>query len=134
MSGRQAVVYAGSREECTALLREVAAELATASQGPDPIALLADPTPEELADWRREVPQAEIVAAGQARHADDAIAQAVRRADGGENVIVLIDSLSRFAEAYGGTGAAKELFDASGKLSQGGSGSLTVVAAVEKPE
>lgn len=124
--GRQAIVYAESREACTALLRGLAAELA----GADPIALLVDPSPEELADWRREAPQAEIVAAGQARHADDAIAQAARRAGDGEDVIVLIDSLTRFAEAYGDGEEAKRLFDAGRAAS--GSGTLTVVAAVEQ--
>ena len=99
-SGGKALVYAESREACTSLLREVAAELSGASNGPDPIALLVDPSPEELADWKRDAPKVEIVSAGQARHAGDAIAQAARRAEGGEDVIVLIDSLSRFAEAF----------------------------------
>ena len=61
--GRQTVLAAESREACTALLRSVAADLADASKGPDPVALLIDPSPEELADWKREAPQAEIVAA-----------------------------------------------------------------------
>ncbi|HEU5142922.1 MAG TPA: Rho termination factor N-terminal domain-containing protein [Solirubrobacterales bacterium] len=130
--GRQAVVYAESRESCTALLRSVAAELAEAADGADPIALLIDPSPEELADWRREAPRAEIVAAGQARHADDALAQAARRAGDGEEVVVLIDSLSRFAESYGDGDEAKRLFDAG--LEAAGSGSLTVVAALERSE
>lgn len=128
--GRQTIVYAESRAGCTALLREVAAELSEASNGPDPIALLVDPTPEELADWKREAPQAEIVAAGKANHADDAIAQARARASKGEDVIVLIDSLSRFAETFAGADEARELFDAG---QGGGGGSLTVVAAVERP-
>jgi len=127
--GRQAIVYAESRAGCTALLREVAAELSNAPNGPDPIALLVDPTPEELADWKREAPQAEIVSAGKANHADDAIAQARSRAGSGEDVIVLIDSLSRFAETFGGAEEARELFDA-GRGAAGGS--LTVVAAVER--
>jgi transcription termination factor Rho len=133
-SGRQVIVYAETRQGCTALLRGLAAELSAASDGPDPIALLADPTPEELADWKREAPRAEIVAAGQARHANDALAQAALRANGGEDVIVLIDSLSRFAEAFGG-GAddAKELFDAGRELARSGIGTLTVLAAVEQP-
>jgi hypothetical protein len=128
--GRQAIVYAESRATCTTLLREVAAELAGASDGPDPIALLVDPSPEELADWRREAPQAEIVAAGRAHHAEDAIAQARARAGAGEDVIVLVDSLSRFAETFAGPEEARELLDAG--LGSGG-GSLTVVAAVERP-
>jgi len=129
-SGRQAIVYAESRAACTAMLREVAAELSGASEGPDPIALLIDPTPEELADWKREAPKAEIVSAGKAKHAEDALAQARARAGGGEDVIVLIDSLSRFAETFAGADEARELFDAG--LGAAGSGSLTVVAAVEK--
>jgi transcription termination factor Rho len=128
--GRQVIVYAESRAGCTALLREIAAELSSASDGPDPIALLIDPTPEELADWKREAAQAEIVAAGKAQHADDALAQARARAGTGEDVIVLIDSLSRFAETFAGAEEARELFDAG---RGGGGGSLTVVAAVERP-
>jgi len=130
--GRQAIVYAESRAGCTALLREVAAELSGVPNGPDPIALLVDPTPEELADWKREAPQAEILSAGKANHAGDALAQARTRASTGQDVIVLIDSLSRFAETFGGVDEARELFDA-GLASRGGSGSLTVVAAVERP-
>ena len=83
-------------------------ELSGVSNGPDPIALLIDPSPEELADWRREAPDAEIVAAGKDRHASDALAQAKRRAESGEDVILLVDSLSRLEDPE----AAKEIFDA----------------------
>ena len=127
--GRQTIVYAESRQGCTALLRELAAGLSRASKGPDPVAVLVDPSPEELADWRREAPKAEIVAAGQARHVEDALAQAANRAAAGEDVIVLLDSLSRFVEAYGDAEAAEEVFDVS---PQAGGGSLTVVAALER--
>lgn len=129
-ASRQAIVYAESRAGCTALLREVAAELADASNGPDPIALLVDPTPEELAEWKRDAPRAEIVSAGKAQHAEDALAQARTRA-AAEDVIVLVDSLTRFAESFGGADAARDLFDAGASAS--GSGSLTVVAAIERP-
>ncbi len=132
--GRQALVYGESRAACTALLREVAAEIAGASNGPDPIALLIDPSPEELADWKREVPKAELVAAGQARHASDALAQASRRAEGGEDVILLVDSLSRLDEKFGDPEAAKQLFDGGLNLARSGSGSLTVVAALERQQ
>ncbi len=125
--GRQALVYGESRAACTALLREIAGELSGASDGPDPIALLIDPSPEELADWKREAPQAELVAAGQTRHANDALAQAVRRAESGEDVILLVDSLGRLDDAE----AAKQIFD--GGLNQAkANGSLTVVAALER--
>jgi hypothetical protein len=124
--GRQALVYGESRAACTSLLREIAGELGGASDGPDPIALLIDPSPEELADWKREAPDAELVVAAQARHAGDALAQALRRAGEGEDVILLVDSLTRLDDGD----AAKEIFD--GGLNLSSSGSLTVVAALER--
>jgi hypothetical protein len=126
--GGQSIVYGESRQSCTALLRELAAEL-SGGRGPDPVALLIDPSPEELADWKREAPKAEIVSAGQERHAEDALAQAARRAEGGEAVILLIDSVSRLAESFG-SNVAKDLLE-EGRAA-GGSGSLTIVAAVER--
>ncbi len=123
--GRQALVYGESRAACTVLLREIAGELSGGSSGPDPIALLVDPSPEELADWKREAPHAELVAAAQARHASDALAQAVRRAESGEDVILLVDSLSRLDDAD----VAKEIFDGAPTQAKG---SLTVVAALER--
>jgi hypothetical protein len=127
-AGRQALVYGESRGACTSLLREIAGELSGASEGPDPIALLIDPSPEELADWKREAPDAELVAAAQARHAGDALAQAVRRAEGGEDIILLVDSLTRLDDAE----TAKAVFD--GGLGLSSSGSLTVVAALERQQ
>lgn len=131
-AGRQALVFAETREGCTALLRTVAADLAADSKGPDPVALLIDPSPEELADWKRDAPQAEIVSAGQPRHASDALAQAASRAGSGDDVILLVDSLTRLAEAYGDADAAKEFFDAGRAQGTQGGGSLTVVAALER--
>jgi transcription termination factor Rho len=133
-AGRQALVFAETREGCTALLRSVAADLSADAKGPDPVALLIDPSPEELADWKRDAPQAEIVSAGQPRHASDALAQAAARAGGGEDVILLVDSLTRLGEAYGDPDAAKEFFDAGREQGARGGGSLTVVAALERPD
>jgi transcription termination factor Rho len=129
---RQTIVYGDTREACTALLRTLASELADASKGPEPIAVLVDPSPEELADWRREAPGVEIVAAGKAQHVDDALAQAGRRAEQGENVIVLVDSLTRFAEDYGDADGAKDVFDAGLDVGRPGNGSLTVVAGLQR--
>jgi hypothetical protein len=131
-AGRQALLCAETRAACTALLRGIAADLSADSNGPDPVALLIDPSPEELADWRRDAPQAEIVAAGQPRHASDALAQAANRASSGDDVILLVDSLTRLGEAYEDAGAAKELFDAGRVQAGAGGGTLTVVAALER--
>jgi hypothetical protein len=131
-AGRQALLCAETREACTKLLRGIAADLSADSNGgPDPVALLIDPSPEELADWRRDTPKAEIVAAGQPRHASDALAQASARAAVGDDVILLVDSLTRLGEAYEDADAAKQFFDA-GRVASG-SGTLTVVAALERP-
>ncbi|HEX4669151.1 MAG TPA: hypothetical protein VH275_04150 [Solirubrobacterales bacterium] len=129
-AGRQALLCAETREACTALLRGIAADLSSDAKGPDPVALLIDPSPEELADWRRDAPRAEIVAAGQPRHASDALAQATTRAAAGDDVILLVDSLTRLGEAYEDADAAKQFFDA-GRVATG-SGTLTVVAALER--
>jgi len=130
-SGRQALLCAETREGATTLLRGIAADLSAEDNGPDPVALLIDPSPEELAEWRRDAPKAEIVAAGQARHASDALAQASARAAAGDDVILLVDSLTRLGEAYEDADAAKQFFDA-GRVATG-SGTLTVVAALERP-
>jgi transcription termination factor Rho len=130
-SGRQALLCAETRAGCTTLLRGIAADLSAEAGGPDPVVLLVDPSPEELADWRRDAPRAEIVAAGQPRHASDALAQASARAGAGDNVILLVDSLTRLAEAYEDADAAKQFFDAGRNAS--GTGTLTVVAARERP-
>jgi hypothetical protein len=133
-AGRQALLCAETRAACTALLRGIAADLsADANGGPDPVALLIDPSPEELADWRRDAPKAEIVAAGQPRHASDALAQASARAAAGDDVILLVDSLTRLGEAYEDADAAKQFFDAGRVVAGSGGGSLTVVAALERP-
>ncbi len=130
-AGRQALLCAETREACTTLLRGIAADLSNDSNGgPDPVALLIDPTPEELADWRRDAPKAEIVAAGQPRHASDALAQASARAAAGDDVILLVDSLTRLGEAYEDADAAKQFFDAGRVVT--GTGTLTVVAALER--
>jgi len=122
--GGRTIVYAETREGCTKLLRELAAELSGESSGVDPIVLLVDPGPEELAEWRREAPQAEIVAAVQLRHAQDAVAQAARRAESGENVIVLIDSLTRL-------GVLGDVDDVAGLLDA--VGSMSVAATLQHP-
>jgi hypothetical protein len=133
-AGRQALLCAETRAACTTLLRGIAADLsANSNGGPDPVALLIDPSPEELAEWRRDAPKAEIVAAGQPRHASDALAQASARASAGDDVILLVDSLTRLGEAYEDADAAKQFFDAGRVQASSGGGSLTVVAALERP-
>ena len=54
----------------------------------------------------------------------------VRRAEAGEDVVVIVDSLSRLALGYRDPNRVKRLFGAGRELAEEGSGSLTVIATV----
>jgi transcription termination factor Rho len=97
--------------------------------------LLVDERPEEATAWEEALPEAEIAAgtadmapSDQARIADLALARAKRRAESGEDVVMICDSLSRLAVAHRGPEAAKALFGAGRELAEEGAGSLTVIA------
>jgi transcription termination factor Rho len=102
--------------------------------------LLVDERPEEVTAWRRAVGEtAEIAAApadleadDQVRHAELAMARAKRRAESGEDVIVIVDSLTRLGVSYRDPIAIKPIFGAGRELEEEGSGSLTVIATVLK--
>ena len=85
----------------------------------------------------RRCPSAEIVAAtadqeprDQVRAAELAIGHAKRRAEAGDDVVVIVDSLSRLALGYRDPNRVKRLFGAGRELGEEGSGSLTVIATV----
>jgi transcription termination factor Rho len=99
--------------------------------------LLADERPEEVTEWERALPDAEIVAAtadqepaDQVRAAELAMGHAKRRAESGSDVVVIIDSLSRLAMGYRDPARVKRIFGAGRELAEEGSGSLTVIATV----
>ncbi|MGH2922483.1 MAG: transcription termination factor Rho, partial [Solirubrobacterales bacterium] len=96
-----------------------------------------DERPEEVTEWKRAVPDAEIVAApadqepgDQVRAAELAIGNAKRRAEASEDVVVIVDSLSRLALGYRDPNRVKRLFGAGRELAEEGSGSLTLIATV----
>jgi transcription termination factor Rho len=66
----------------------------------------------------------------QVRAAELAIGHAKRRAEAGEDVVVVIDSLSRLALGYRDTSRVKRIFGAGRELEGEDSGSLTVIATV----
>jgi transcription termination factor Rho len=97
--------------------------------------LLIDERPEEATAWREALPDAEIAAAtadmsprDQARIAEFALNRAKRRAEAGDDVVLIVDSLSRLAVAHRDRAAAKALFGAGRELAEEGAGSLTVIA------
>jgi transcription termination factor Rho len=101
------------------------------------VVLLVDERPEEVTEWKRQVPDVEIAAApadldaaAQMRHAELALARAKRRAEAGEDVVFVIDSLTRLGFAAREPAAVKRFFGAGRELEEEGAGSLTVVATV----
>jgi transcription termination factor Rho len=131
--GQRVLVRAEPRSGRTTLLRALARAFGTA--GTRVFVLLADERPEEVTAWERAFPEAEVIAASadteprdQVRAAELAIGNAKRRAEAGEDVVVLIDSLSRLALGYRDSSRVKRIFGAGRELEE--SGSLTVIATV----
>jgi transcription termination factor Rho len=133
--GERVLVRAEPRSGRTTLLRGLAGAIRSATQAPGLVVLLIDERPEEATAWREALPDAEIAAAtadmgpaDQARIAELALNRAKRRAESGEDVVLLADSLSRLAVARRDVGAAKTLFGSGRELAEEGAGSLTVIA------
>ena len=133
--GQRVLILAEPRSGRTTLLRALARSL----EGSDAQVqvLLADERPEEVTEWERALPGAAIVAApadqepaDQVRAVELAVGQAKRRAEGGEDVVVMLDSLSRLALGYRDPGRVKTLFGAGRELAEEGTGSLTIIATV----
>lgn len=134
--GQRVLVMAAPRSGRTTLLRRLGAAVA-GIEGPELIVLTIDERPEEATAWRQSLPDAEIAAAtaelapaDQARLADLALERARRRAEGGADAVLIIDSLSRLAVVSGGPAEVKRLFGSGRDLAEEGAGSLTVIATV----
>jgi transcription termination factor Rho len=133
--GERILVLAEPRSGRTTLLRAVAR--AFGAGGARLLILLADERPEEVTEWERAMPEAEVIASpadteprDQVRAAELAIGHAKRRAEAGEDVVVIIDSLSRLALGYRDTSRVKRIFGAGRELEGEETGSLTVIATV----
>ncbi len=135
--GQRVAVRAAPRSGRTTLLRGLVEAIAAASDPPGIVVLLVDERPEEITEWRRRAGTAEIAAAAadlepadQVRHAELAVARAKRRAESGEDVVLIVDSLTRLGVAYGDPAAIKPVFGAGRETEEEGSGSLTMIATV----
>jgi transcription termination factor Rho len=133
--GQRVLVLAEPRSGRTTLLRDLGG--AVAASGARLCVLLPDERPEEVTEWERAFPQAEIFAApadqeprDQVHTAELAMGHAKRRAEAGEDVVVMIDSLSRLALGYRDPARVKRLFGAGRELGDEGAGSLMVIATV----
>ena len=135
--GQRVLVRAEPRSGRTTLLRGLTKAITAADDAPRVIVLLVDEGPEEVTEWSRQAPDAEIAAApadltpaDQVRHAELALGLAKRRVEAGEDVVFVIDSLTRLGVAHGDPAAIKPVFGAGRELEEEGSGSLTVIATV----
>jgi transcription termination factor Rho len=133
--GQRVLVLAQPRSGRTTLLRALGT--AVAETGAHLIVLLADERPEEVPQWERALTDAEVFAATadqepreQVREAELAMGHAKRLAEAGQDVVVLIDSLSRLALGYRDPARVKRMFGAGRELGEDRDGSLTVIATV----
>lgn len=134
--GQRVLVEAQPRSGRTSFLRSLAKAIARgAGDEAEIIVLLIDERPEEVTAWGREVPEVEIAAAPadlgaheQVKTAERILAKVKRQAEAGNDVVIIVDSLTRLGNAYGDPGAVKPFFGAGRELEEDGAGSVTVIA------
>jgi transcription termination factor Rho len=150
--GTRGLVVAPPKAGKTVLLKEIAAGIKHNHPQVDLVALLIDERPEEVTDFKRNVP-ATVLASSNDQDVEmhirlgmAAIERAKRLVEAGRDVVVLLDSLTRLGRAFNnsrrfGSGGRtmsggldsraleipKQLFGAARKAEQGGS--LTIIAS-----
>ena len=149
--GQRALIVAPPRTGKTVLLQKITSAIAQNHDDVHVIVLLIDERPEEVTDFRRNTPdRVEVVASTfdehAARHiqvAEMVMEKARRLVEFGENVVVLLDSITRLARGYNnatpnsgkiGTGGVdstalikpKKFFGSARNIEDGGS--LTIIA------
>jgi transcription termination factor Rho len=133
--GQRVLVRAAPRSGRTTLLRGLAGAIQRTEERPALVVLLIDERPEEATAWAEVLPDDELAVATaemssreQVRVADLALERSKRRVEAGEDVVLIVDSLSRLAVAQRDAGDVKQLFGAGRELAEEGAGSLTVIA------
>jgi transcription termination factor Rho len=147
--GQRGLIVSPPKAGKTTILKQIANGLTTNHQDLHMMVVLIGERPEEVTDMDRSV-DAEVMAAtfddpetAQTRVAEMALAKAKRLVEGGRDVVILMDSLTRLARAYnmvvppsgrtlsGGIDPAalyppKRFFGAARNIEEGGS--LTIIA------
>jgi transcription termination factor Rho len=147
--GARALITSPPKAGKTIMLQRIAQAITANRPDVHLMVLLVDERPEELTDMRRNV-QGEVVGSSNDRPADEhihaaemALERAKRLVEGGKDVVILLDSITRLARAYnrevessgrtltGGVDSRalerpKRLFGAARKAEEGGS--LTIIA------
>jgi len=128
--GQRGLIVAPPRTGKTVLLQGIANAVATNSPEARLIVLLVDERPEEVTDFRRSV-RGEVVSStfdespeSHVHAAEMVISKARRLIEIGEDVVILLDSITRLARAY------NALASNSGKIMSGG----LEATALQKPK
>ncbi len=149
--GQRGMVVSPPKAGKTTILKQIAQSIAANYPETKLFVLLADERPEEVTDWERSVEEATVVSSTFDQPADNHIAVAElllervkRLVEEDEDVVVLLDSITRLARAYnlaapasgrilsGGVDSAalyppKKFFGAARNIENGGS--LTIIAS-----
>ncbi|MBF0318934.1 MAG: transcription termination factor Rho [Nitrospirae bacterium] len=119
--GQRGLIVAAPRTGKTMLLQSIAKAIRANHKEVHLIILLIDERPEEVTDWKRQVPQAEIIGSTfdepPHRHcqvAEMVVNRAKRQVECKKDVVILLDSITRLARAY------NAVIPASGKVLSGG--------------
>jgi transcription termination factor Rho len=154
-NGQRGIVVSPPKAGKTTILKQIAQSVAANYPEVKLMVLLADERPEEVTDWERSVPEAEVVSSTFDQPADNHIAVAElvlervkRLVEEGEDVVVLLDGITRLSRAYnlaapasgrilsGGVDSAalyppKKFFGAARNIENGGSFTILATALVE---
>ena len=152
--GQRALIVAPPRTGKTVLLEHIAQGIETNHPHAQVLILLVDERPEEVTHMRRNVP-GEVVASSNDLDADHhvrvarlTVERAKRRVERGEDVVILLDSLTRVGRAFNHVTAVssrtlsggldhralsepKALFGAARNLEEGGSLTIIATALIE---
>jgi transcription termination factor Rho len=119
--GQRGMIVAAPRTGKTMLLQSIAKAIKKNHRDIHLIILLIDERPEEVTDWKRQVPTAEIISSTfdepPQRHcqvSEIVIEKAKRLVEFKRNVVILLDSITRLARAY------NAVIPTSGKVLSGG--------------
>jgi transcription termination factor Rho len=150
--GQRGMIVAPPKSGKTTILKQIANGIIHSNPETHVIVLLVDERPEEVTDWQRTVTAAEVVYSTFDKPTDQHIQvtelvleRAKRLAESGQDVAIILDSLTRLARAYnlgmpasgkiltGGIDASalyppRRFFGAARNIEEGGS--VTIVASV----
>jgi len=154
--GQRAMIVSPPKAGKTTLLQNIAFAIERNHPEVEVIALLIDERPEEVTDFRRNVPCTVLASSNDhtpekhVRLAMLAIDRAKRMAESGRDVVILLDSLTRLGRAFnnapglaqsgrtmsGGLDSSalaipKQLFGAARKFEEGGSLSIIATALID---